>query len=327
MVNIANIEKELARLWEEQKEAKQIRGCLFNLIVYAHQADRAAYFRKKIHSILEKFPCRIIFIEAKPECPLHVAVSTQATGSIACDQITITSPFDSLKRIPFIVIPHIVPDLPVYLLWGQDPTEESVVLPPLEQIASRLIFDSECTLNLQKFSQSMLQKMETSSIDFVDMNWALISVWRKALSSIFDTPDKLKRLRTSKKITIAYNCRKTEFFHHYETQALYLKAWLIAQMELRNVDFVLEPKVHEFHPSGALLIVKVEGADQFEMFLSREKEWSKAVCHICYEETCEMPYYIIMPDLERGFQFMREIFLTKPSVHYRNMLRVLSKGM
>ena len=154
---------------------------------------------------------------------------------VACDQIVITSSFQNLKRIPFIVIPHLVPDLPIYLIWGQDPNCDSELLPAFEKFATRLIFDSECTQNMQQFSSQILKKIESIKIDFVDRNWALIGSWRKVLSTAFDPPEKMEALRLSKRIEITYNDRKTDFISQCETQSLYLQAWLSgpAGLEIR----------------------------------------------------------------------------------------------
>lgn len=346
---IANIEQELKRLWDEQKDKKQIKACLFNLIIYTQESRRTAYFHKTVRSIIQKFPSRILFIEAKkdgPENYMHVTVSTQTTGVegslVACDQIAITSSFQNLPRIPYIVIPHLVPDLPVYLIWGQDPTEESQLLPAFQKIANRLIFDSECIKNLQVFSEQMRAKMKTEQIDFIDMHWALLGCWRKVLATVFDTPERSLNLRFAKRIEILYNNRKTEFFHHYETQSLYLQAWLAAQMDwpiasmsyenegrkisyANGLEVYLLPKTHEIHPSGAILEVAIDCPNQIQYSISREKHWSKAICHICYPDRCEAPSSFLMPDLEKGINFMREIFFSKPGDHYRNMLKVLSQ--
>lgn len=345
---IANIEKELARLWDEQKEKKQTKASLFNLILYTHESRRTAYFRKMVQAIIDKFPSRIIFIEGKRDANpgyIHVSVSTETSGTegsiIACDQITIETSFQQLNRVPFIVMPHLVPDLPIYLLWGQDPTSENELLPAFQKFATRLIFDSECTENLQHFSKEMLKKLSLQKMDFMDMHWALIKGWRKTLATVFDTQEKHEQLRNAKGITITYNSRKTEFFQHYETQSIYLQGWLAAQMEwnydsmevnknrkiryTNGVEVTLCPSEYEAHPSGAILRVDVHCEGQVEFSISREKIWSKSICHISYPESCEIPHLFPMPDLERGFNFMREVFFSKPSNHYNNMLKVIAQ--
>ncbi len=349
---IANIELELERLWDEQKEKKQIKACLFNLIIYTHEVRRTEYFRKTVQAIIQKFPCRIIFIEGNPSKPdefIHVDVSTQATGEpgslVACDQISIETSLEQLKRVPFIVIPHLVPDMPVYLLWGQDPTSESEILPFFKKFATRLIFDSECTEDLQHFSKEILRQIGELKMDFMDMHWALITGWRDIIASLFDTPEKHHQLRITKQFKITYNSRKTDYFHHYETQGIYLQGWLAAQMgwkfqsmqmqgETRvitysigsnQVEVQLVPKEHETHPSGALLSLEIDCANDVHFSLSREEKWNKVVSHTSYREKCELPHLYPMPDLERGFTFMREIFFSHPGNHYRNMLQVIAQ--
>lgn len=325
-VKIGDIEQELQRLWDEQKDKNKIKACLFNLIVYTHEARRTEYFHKVVQSIIQQYPSRILFIEANKEVPadfLKVSVSTQTTGTdVACDQIAITSSFQNLKRIPFIVIPHLVPDLPIYLIWGQDPTCDSELLPAFEKLATRLIFDSECTRNMQQFSQQMLKQMETIKIDFVDRNWALTSSWRKVLATAFDPPEKMEALKTIKRIEITYNDRKTAFTSQCETQSLYLQAWLATQLGAK-FEVLLTPKTYETYPAGGIVEIHIECANGADFHFSREKQWSKAVCHICYPDKCEAPSSYLMPDVEKGLNFMREIFFSKPSPQYANMLKYL----
>lgn len=303
-----------------------LKACSFNLILYTHESRRTDHFRQLIRTIIQKFPCRIILIEAKNDLPpdhLKVETSTQTTGVIVCDQIEITTSFPNLKRVPYIVVPNLAPDLPIYLIWGQDPTCENELLPFFYQIAHRFIFDSECTPDLHRYSQKMLQLIDSVDIDFIDMHWALLSGWRKLFASVFDSEEKIRALQQCKKMEIIYNCRQTDWLTQCDTESLYLKAWLKAQLGWKTTEVTLKSENHPTYPPGGIIAVNMQCENHTEFSLSREKQWSKAVCHICYEDKCEAPLQYQMPDLEKDVNFMRELFFGKPSEQYRSMLREL----
>ena len=258
-IPIANIESELVRLWDDEKNKKRIKACLFNLIIYTHDERRANYMREIVNSILEKFPCRIIFIQGDTNPSkdyLTAGVSNVSIGkgdsSFGCDQITINVSANKLQRIPFIVLPHIIPDMPVYLLWGRDPTAENDILPFLLQFANRLIFDSECTNNLQQFSHKMLEKIDTVKAEIMDLNWGLISGWRDVLSQTFDTHDRIHQLNFSKVIQIGFNNKKTEFCQHSVIQAIYLQGWLAAQLNWKFLSIQIADQSYRINYSNGI---------------------------------------------------------------------------
>ena len=91
-------------------------------------------------------------------------------------------------QIPFPVLPYLLPDLPVVLIWGQDPTAEQEILPHLLSVSNRLVYDSECAENLQRFSNRILAQSDASRTDLIDLNWVRMKGWRDAFDEVFDTP-------------------------------------------------------------------------------------------------------------------------------------------
>lgn len=351
-IKIVDIEKELATLWEEHKGANRVRACLFNLVVFSSEARRNAYLQNIIQSMVAKFPCRIIFIQLEENGgnKLHVTVSNEVVGkgavSISCDHILIKVSPQQLQRVPFIVLPHFVPDLPIYLLWGQNPATEEVVLPSLLPHATRLIFDSDCTNDLPKFSRAILKMMqEHPNLEFIDLNWVRTKSWRNVIQHVFDNPSAIQRLRLNKGIKITYNDKQADFARHVELQAIYLMAWLINQMEwqwtsqsyengIQNVtckngingfSISLNPSSHQDLNPGAILEVEVAGDEDTFYFISRMENLPKAVVHISTIETCELPFSLPLPGLRTGYISTTELIFSPPSNHYSNMLQLLQQ--
>src|SRR5690348_8539575 len=133
IVDPAKIEPELIRIWEGLAKEK-MRACLFNLIVFNRLSDRTDYIRDIVQKVSEKYPCRVLFITQDPQSPhsyLKTAVSVVGNGTIACDYIDIGFAGPEMQRVPFVLLPHIIPDLPVSLLWTEDPSHDHPLFEPL----------------------------------------------------------------------------------------------------------------------------------------------------------------------------------------------------
>lgn len=352
-LQIPNIEKELNRMGELAKIGKPTKACLFNLIIYGQDSRRVKYLQELVESILDKFPCRIIFIQgekASDSSYFRVKVSSvlsgQASGSaVQCDQITIEASHDQFFRVPFLVTPNIVPDLPVYLLWGQNPFEERDIFPHLQRYAKRVIFDSECADDLGLFCKEMQTNLEALKMDIMDINWALVSNWRDLIGELFDSGEKFQHLYSCKSIIIQYNGCKTESTLHPEARALYLQGWLASafKWEYKNAERFqddavisylgpihpvivgLSPQCVPNLPLGAIISIEIITSNHYHYYLSRKDNLQQVVVHISSKETCELPFTLSLPNIHKGLSFMREIFFSSLGDHYRQTLKSISE--
>lgn len=354
-IKVPDIEKELELVWKKPQEKKPLKACLFTLIIYAHQSRQVSYLQELVDTILDKFPCRIIFIQWDDQADhsyLHANVSTVASGQdknhggsiVACDQISIKASQDQLSKVPFLVIPHIVPDLPVYLLWGHNPFKDKEIFPQLQNYASRIIFDSECSDNLPHFCCEVQNYLPTLKIDAMDVNWALIGNWRDVLFQLFDTPEKLQQLKNAKSIIITYNDLKTETRLHPEIRSLYLQGWLAARLDWKfrqmepfvensvisyfstttPVVVALVPKTDNTTPTGAILSIEINTPTGESYSIVRRPNTSQLMVHISSKETCALPFTISLPNPHKGLAFMKEIFYNKLGNHYLEMLKMVA---
>lgn len=328
----------------------QIKACLFNLVVYAQEEKRAAYLQELERTILDKFPCRIIFIEksANNEELLDVSVNSQIADKVKkkfnYDEILIRAGTKMLARVPFLVIPNLAPDLPIYLLWGQDPTADKEILPKLEEYATKLIFDSECTLSLQGFAKEMLNLMKSRKTDVMDLNWASIAGWRDALAAVFDNKECVEKLKTAPEITITYNEKKTELARNHQTKAIYLQAWLASCLgweylskefegnrgkifyknETSETVVTLIGEENDSLSAGA--IVSFEATHDGYLFqILRRQDRSKVTVHTTRNDRCELPYTLSLPEIKQRSTFMREIFYQSVNNHYKKMLKMIAQ--
>lgn len=351
-IEIPNIELELQKIWRSQTVGNQLKASLFNLVIYSHEQRRTEYLKEVIQNFILKFPCRIIFINCKKDAEvesLKVSVTDRPLGdsanAISCDQIYIEVTPSLLHRVPYIILPHFIPDLPIYLLWGQDPIYEHEVLPSLEQYAVRLIYDSECNHNLKLFSLKILEKMHKSKLEFMDVSWGLIAGWRDALAVSYDSAEKLAALKDADDVDIVYNAVQIQQFYHTERQAIYFGIWLASQMDWRFVEnrrTENEIKLF-FHngnhqlvmtlisdhqpdlPPGQLIYVEINSKNHHAVLKLQENNPGRIVVNMTTENECELPFIVTVSDPRRGTGVLKELFFQRPSYHYKEMLNYLSQ--
>lgn len=344
----ADIRSQINNLLKGQSSGKK-GACLFNLIVYTHDVRRTAYFTEMIKIIRTQFPCRIIFIMGNPlskEAYFQVESVSEKNadeGGFICDQIFIKAAGQDINRVYFLLFPIFVPDLPIYLLWGQDPTTEYTILPHLEYFARRLIFDAEATEDLQQFSRDMLNRLNSSSVQIIDMNWARIRGWREVLAQIYDSPERLEQLITANFIELKYNNQPNELFIQSGIQAIYLQAWLAARLgwhflraekeDLSQILYYqnnqktcriqLTPIADSSFEAEEIIEIEVKGDNEYECHIKRIS-FDQVKVQASNQIQCEVPFLLLIPTLRSGRGFMQEIFYQKASDQYQPMLKLIS---
>lgn len=349
---IADIEKELDKLWEAQKKENRTRSCLFNLIVYIQDRQRTEYFKNLVQSIISKFPCRILFIQgdSTPEqnyIRVNVSINVMGNGgnSFACDQILIETSNQQLHRVPFIILPHFMPDLPIYLLWGQNPAQDDVILPNIAHFATRLIFDAESTSDLLQRSK-MILKLESlyPSLELLDVQWLLTLGWRQIISQVFDNPSALQCLATSEKLQVLYNHFPSQNTIHNDIQAVYFVNWLAHALKWHAVKieekeegarltFEYESDKCEIDIIPISLsninegnIVRFEAIQEENCFsIAPMDKLAKVVVHISCLDTCKLPFTLPLFTLKQEFPYIQEMFFLPISPQYTEMLQYIVK--
>lgn len=331
-----------------------VKASLFNLIVLANSQQRAVRGRELVRLVTEKYPCRVIFVqcdETNQGDYFHTEQSLQTIGSgqnaVCFDMLTIDSSQSQLHKVPFIILPNIMPDLPVYILLGQDPSLEHIILPEIQKYASRIIFDCESIDNPQRFSERMLAFMRDGHGEYLDVEWARTKAWREVMVRVFNDKQKQDSLKNSKFISIAFTGQPIHNMPQHEIQALYFQAWLAAQLgwmllsvqredgslrisyrthEGQALTVTLASKDTEALEPGAIFSVEVLTHDDSHFLISHERESQHVGVHASNTERCEMPYSLFLSNYQKGTALLNEILYQPLSEHYPNMLQALNNN-
>jgi len=332
------IEPELMRIWEGLAKEK-MRACLFNLIVFNRLSPRTDYIRSIVQKVSEKYPCRVLFISSDPDSQhpyLKTAVSVVGNGNIACDYIDIGVSGPDMERVPFVLLPHLIPDLPISLLWTEDPCKPHPLFEPLSKLATRIIFDSESSDSLLAFSQKVLSLRKETGVDTADLNWARTQGWRDLIASLFRSGENLNQI---KDVRITYNGRETEFFCHLKVQSLYLLAWISSRLKWKfkkadqNLHFTFEKQKGEICSvqwdklgPGTVISVDLATEDGHLYQCARiQAQYHRVSIQISSTEKCELPYQFILGQTAAGVSLVKEIITKGTSEHYLDMLKEIGQ--
>ena len=332
-----------------QEGQNVIKACLFNLVVLANSLERSSHCQDLVRIITEKFPCRIIFVRAEESAQedyTRITRSIHTVGSgdskVCCDQIDIDVAKSQINKVPFLVLPNFVPDLPIYILLGHDPTQDLSLLANLQRFANRIVYDVDKIENLDIFSERILAAMAETKTDFVDLNWARCKAWREIIARICNSQDKVDALSNSKTIHISFTTNAMQMDPKNELQAIYIQSWIAAQLNwtlqrvAREEGFLkitygakenqitvsIIPKESQLDP-GAIFSIEILTNDDTHYLISHEGESKHVIVHSSNRERCEIPYSLFLSNFQRGPALVTEIFYQPVSDHYANMLGML----
>lgn len=324
--------------------SQPLRASLFNLIAYLPDAKApCSSVQGVVRSVIQNLPARTISITVDEglQPPLTVQstphILERGTSRIACDEIAIQVSPEALAKVPFALMPYLIPDVPIYLLWGQNPLVDKVILPHLQSFATRLIFDAG---DWQHVGDAMLQQFDDCKFEIMDINWAMIGAWRDAFARLFRTSEAVEQLRCSRRLCLTYNGSSVA----HATQSIYLCSWLAAQLGWSLGSLRILPDglmVNYSHSRGAvdvaiiyrpeytcdvgtLLDVDIETYEGVFYALIRNIQGRTATVHISRRDSCDLPFTLPLPALQRGLNYIRELFHSASSSHYRKMIRLLA---
>lgn len=348
----SQIETELEKIWDSLQGTSKMRACLFNLIIYGKKGQRAGYLNSLAEKMIQKFPSRIIFVTVDDkhsgdllETSVSILSAGEGSNEIVCDLINIDVAGNSVKRIPFLILPHILPDLPVYLVYAEDPCKQDPLSYRIEQFATRIIYDSEASDNLPLFAQTVLEHKEKIGTQIADLNWGRIESWRNLFVDTFQIPERLEELRRVQKLTIEYNARETDFYCHTRIQSVFLQAWVATRLgwKLKKTGKDGEKTIFEYEGEHGAVRVELTPGDTDTLFSGRIMNVELIVNddtiysffrkkgtphHVIVDRSskmsCSLPKEYIFDKAETGLSLVKEVCHPTTSKHFLEVLNLLA---
>ncbi|HEV2357670.1 MAG TPA: glucose-6-phosphate dehydrogenase assembly protein OpcA [bacterium] len=220
--DVEGIERELRRLWSSLDTAPAGAGgtaaqvtriCTLTLIAVVRNGrpDEAAAMAERLGA---RYPCRSIVLDVSPASRDRLDVATAlycheseapARPTVGCEQITVAASGRALARVPALVLPLLVTDLPVYIWWPDDlpaPRDpEGDLLRRLVEVADLLIVDSSAMTRPIAGLAAAAALAAPLSGGLRDLTWGRLTPWRDLVVQSFDPPpmrqalERLDRLR------------------------------------------------------------------------------------------------------------------------------------
>ncbi len=342
-MNSEVISKELALLNQAKLTKQDIKSALFNLIIYTTDSKKDHSFEENLQKIQSQFPCRIIFLQEYRRSDDFIEVNVSCENSPLCiSQISINFSGKEIDQVPYLLLPHLIPDLPIYLLWRQPPEENSIILSTLKPLATRVIFDffpSDC---FHLFAKELL-RFKAAGIEMVDMNWIKIFGWRQIFARAFDTQERIDLLEKTSSLLITYHSSDDGCFKKIAC-SFYLQAWIavclkwkaveikkekknfiiIYEKEQRKILVTISPMQQSKFLDGEIVKLELKSYDEYECIFLRQSTTQLEV-KACDPYQCSLPFHMNLPSLQSGKSFIQEVFYEKISEHYFSLLHLISQ--
>jgi len=257
----------------------------------------------------------------------------------------------------FSILSQLIPDLPIYLLWGHDPVEDLPLLSLLLPFAKRLIFDlsssKRSSLGAFTLEKTLPTLSSEASCELMDLSWARLMPWRRALAQLFNGEEALAELHQAHTITLSMASKEgvvpkastPENYLGDYLQGLYLISWLTSRLGWHWIDarrtsegcsltcqktpsqdsvqFILQSSPHELDP-GTLLSLEISGTKaSYSLGLYGKRRI--AIVHITREDRCDMPFTVPMQTTLSTPSFMQELLHARVSIHYPTAMQYLAE--
>lgn len=266
-LDVEAIERALAELWKQTAghhpdvgDDALLRARAADLMVFLHDESLLSDTQQVISELASFHPCRALVMAGDKNAPardieLYVsAFCASQKGSdsrnLCCEEITLTAQGRFVSELPSAAVPLLVPDLPVFLWWRDQPGAEERVFSQLCLAADRVVIDSadfqDPPSDFAALGQFFKRK-DDEAIALSDLNWARLTPWRSSLANFYDVGDYRAELDQITEVRIRF-VAETAKASAVSSQALLIVGWLASRLEWRFAAATeLEPPSLAFH--------------------------------------------------------------------------------
>lgn len=200
----------LRAMWKEHcggdEDATISRALLTNLVVVVDEL-REAPMRLLLEHLSARLPCRAFLVAVhKGAGPFATEVHGAArlhgsTRDIVLEQIELRVPENAFSRVPGLVRPLLVHDLPTRCYWAAPWPEDPRRFDAMATMAELTILDS-ARFRLPASELDAVDQRRRRGMQLTDLEWMRLRPWRRALAEVFERAR--FREHTETHVTIRY---------------------------------------------------------------------------------------------------------------------------
>ena len=189
--DIGNLTRSLRELWEKAEnadpEAGLARSLTQNLIVVTDE-EHAEEMRATVDCILTRHPCRAIIVvlveENFTDLRGELVAGMRMQGrcrALVLERLTITSDWSHYRKLPNLIRPLLVNDIPTCLFWAAQLPESHGHISAMASMADRTVVDS--MLFRGDDWRGLAQLVDPNPFD---LSWLRLTPWRRLLAEAFE---------------------------------------------------------------------------------------------------------------------------------------------
>ncbi len=239
-VQIAQVNKQLSKIWSAKNDSGATRASTFNLLVFQPETANAEEIPASVGAIAVQHPCRAIVLSAAsdvPESGLEAFVAAYcpiseggAQESICCEYVTLRASGQALEELHTTVSSLLLPELETFLWWQAPIAPNLQLFTNLQGIVDRTVIDSLLfetpDESLRKFAEFALASKGSNS--FGDLNWSRLTPWREEAALAFDSEERCKCLGSLDQVIIEYGQKPNSLVN--PSQAYLFLGWFAGRL-------------------------------------------------------------------------------------------------
>lgn len=194
IVELPKIGDALRGLWRtcsaENGDSEVARSLAINFVGVA-DASREGMLRDAVERLQLRTPCRafVVLLDSSAKAATaEVAATTRMHGStrdIVLEEIVVRVPEASFERIPGLVRPLLVNDLPNHLYWTSPWPRDEHHFDDVATLCDHVVVDSR-TFEQPARDLALLDARRKNGARITDLNWLRLRPWRRALAEGFE---------------------------------------------------------------------------------------------------------------------------------------------
>ena len=189
-VEPSDLERHVRRSWQQPMDGDQrplARTTTMNVIAVAPVADEAL-LRSALRTLFHQSPCIafLVFLTDR-EAPLETSFGVHTekgphSRRVLLECVTMRAGRSERRRIPSLVRPLLLDDLPTQFFWAGAVPADAGLLYALGSLADQVVYDS----SLFADPDADRRRMESFRLGALDLTWTRLRAWRRALAEAFE---------------------------------------------------------------------------------------------------------------------------------------------